>query len=95
MLQDGIERTMVWFRLADRAVPASGDAVLCGGKQVGRVTSGSYSPTLDRGVAMAYVEPRFALRGAVFTVRAGGADHMATLSTMPLYDPGDVRSRGR
>lgn len=96
VLRRGVKRSLVWFMLHDRAVASTGDSVLNGDeREIGNVTSGAYSPTFDRGIVMAYVEPQFAVPGAPFTVRtANGDDHSATLSRMPLYDPGDVRSKG-
>jgi len=43
--------------LADgRQPPRQGDAVAAGGRQVGVVTSGNFSPMLGRGIALAFVE---------------------------------------
>jgi len=95
LLKQGLTRTMVWFRLESSAVVATGDAIRLDGQIVGTVTSGSYSPTLRRGVAMGYVEPSYAIQGATFDVDAESQSERATLSVMPLYDPGDVRTTGR
>lgn len=93
IVRRGLTRTLVWLKHHDAAVAATGDTVAIGDKPVGRVTSASYSPTLECGVSMAYVEPQYAILGAVLTIRTAAGDHSATLSTMPLYDPGDVRNR--
>jgi aminomethyltransferase len=95
MLNHGLTRTIVWFRLESSAVVAKGDAIRLDGQTVGTVTSGSYSPTLGRGVAMGYVEPPYAIHGAMFDVGPDSQTEKATLSVMPLYDPGDVRTTGR
>jgi aminomethyltransferase len=94
ILKQGVKRRMVWFKLADKSVPNKGDAVVIDGRQIGEVTSGSYSPTLDQGVAMAYVQPEFAIPGVSFLIRRGDIEHQARLSVMPLYDPSDIRSKG-
>jgi glycine cleavage system aminomethyltransferase T len=44
---------------------------------------------------MGYVEPAHAVAGLGVDVRRQGADLPATISVMPLYDPGDVRTRQR
>jgi aminomethyltransferase len=93
VLREGVKRRLVWFKLASRAVVNKGDDILNFGEKIGEVTSGSYSPTLDRGVAMGYVEPRYAIPGAQFLISNGGSER-ATLSVMPLYDPGDIRTKG-
>jgi aminomethyltransferase len=95
VLKHGLKRTMVWFQLESPAVVATGDAISLDGHTVGTVTSGSYSPTLGRGVAMGYVEPSYAIPGAAFDIGADSQSERATLSVMALYDPGDVRTTGR
>jgi aminomethyltransferase len=94
VLKRGVSRRLVWFKLAGSTVVDKGDVVVNQGQPIGEVTSGSYSPTLRRGVAMGYVRPEFAIPGAQFAIRRAGEDFGATLSVMPLYDPGDVRPKG-
>jgi aminomethyltransferase len=91
--RQGVRRRMVWFDVPGAFVPTGGDRVLSQGRQVGTVTSGSYSPTRRRGTAMGYVTPEHAVPGMSVVIEREGAVHPATLSVMPLYDPGDVVSR--
>src|SRR5690606_24138230 len=57
ILEQGISRTMVWFRIPDGTVAENGDGIFLGDKKIGQVTSGSFSPTFKRGTAMGYVQP--------------------------------------
>ena len=91
--RSGVMRSLVWFRLDDESVAETGDGVAVDGMPIGRVTSGSFSPTFGRGVGMAYVEPSHAIPGIAVTVRTTHGERSGTVSTMPLYDPGDVRTR--
>jgi len=91
----GVSRTMVWMKLEGKEVVKTGDPILIDGVQIGQVTSGSFSPTQRRGVAMGYVEPIHAIPGIGVDVGPTGADVPATISTMPLFDPGDIRTRQR
>jgi len=93
--QSGVSRTMVWMKLEGTEVVKTGDPILIDGIQIGQVTSGSYSPTQRRGVAMGYVEPTHAITGIGVDIRLTEGDLPATISVMPLYDPGDVRTRQR
>jgi aminomethyltransferase len=95
VLEHGLTRTMVWFKLDGSAVVSNGDPIRLDGQTVGTVTSGSYSPTLGRGVAMGYIEPSHAIQGATFDLGPDSQTERAALSVMPLYDPGDVRTTGR
>jgi aminomethyltransferase len=92
ILKQGVGRQLVWFKLADDAVANTGDPIMNFGQKIGEVTSGSFSPTIRRGVVMGYVRPEFAIPGVQFSIQTGGKEHRATLSIMPLYDPGDVIS---
>ena len=40
-----------------RGIPRAGQAVVDGDRAIGEVTSGTYSPLLERGIALAYLEP--------------------------------------
>ena len=65
----------------DGGIPREGYRVLSGGRPVGRVTSGGYSPLLQRGIALAYVE-----EGAEgpFQVEVRGRAVPAALSPLPF-----------
>lgn len=53
----GAERRLGGVRLDGRRVPRDGYRVLQEGTEVGRVTSGNYSPTLGCGIALAFLVP--------------------------------------
>jgi aminomethyltransferase len=52
----GLSRRLVGLEVGDRGIPRHGYPVVVGDRQVGVVTSGTMSPTLGHGIAMAYVE---------------------------------------
>jgi len=66
--RDGRERVLSGFCLSVRAVPREGFAIARNGAEIGRVTSGVFSPTLGRGIGMAYIEARHAVIGAPIEV---------------------------
>lgn len=53
---DGLSKRLVGFRLSDRRVPRHGYP-LRSGMSTGTVTSGNFSPTLEVGIGMGYLEP--------------------------------------
>jgi aminomethyltransferase len=89
----GISRRLVWFKLRGEGVATKGDKITSAGADVGEVTSGSYSPTQRRGVAMGYVRPEVAIAGLDYAITINGEEHAASLSMMPLYDPGDTLTK--
>lgn len=52
----GLRRKLVAFAMQDRSVPRKGYKLHIEGKFAGQVTSGSYSPTLEKGIGLALVE---------------------------------------
>jgi dimethylglycine dehydrogenase len=60
---------------------------------VGFVTSGGYGHTVDASIALAYVEPPFAVPEAPLRVTILGEDRPARVSPAPLYDPSGARMR--
>ncbi len=55
------------------------------GSLIGSVTSGSFAPTLDRPIAMAYVAPAFAAPGSALVVEIRGSLTPATVVKLPFY----------
>jgi aminomethyltransferase len=53
----GISRRLRGLLAEDRQVPRAGCAVLVDDAAVGEVTSGNFSPTLERGIALAFLPP--------------------------------------
>jgi len=54
--QDGVTRVLIGLKLTEAGVPRERYPVLCAGRQVGYVTSGTMSPSLRQGIALALVE---------------------------------------
>lgn len=50
-------KELIGLKMEDRVIPRRGAGVVHGGRRLGEVTSGTFSPTLKIGIAMAYVEP--------------------------------------
>lgn len=76
----------VGLQLAGRRVPREHYNVLCAGAIVGEVTSGTFSPTLQRPIAMAYVTSS-ALQGhrAAWEIDIRGRRESAELVDLPFY----------
>jgi aminomethyltransferase len=65
----GPERRLIGLTVPHgQGVPRHGYAVLRGDEEVGVVTSGTFSPTLDRGIALAYVPSDLATPGTELAV---------------------------
>ncbi|MGO8673385.1 MAG: glycine cleavage system aminomethyltransferase GcvT [Capsulimonadaceae bacterium] len=77
------------LRLTDRAIPRDGQAVLSvGGNRIGVVTSGTYSPTLEAGIALARLDRQFATDGTEVRVDIRGRIAAAEIVRLPFYRNG-------
>ncbi len=54
-MKDGAPRQLIAFEFSDRGVPRERYEVVKDGKTIGEVTSGTFSPTLKKGIGMALV----------------------------------------
>jgi aminomethyltransferase len=88
---DGLPSRLVGLLLGERAFPRHGYDVLAGGERVGVVTSGTLSPSLGRGIALAYVPPGHAKLGAALQVDARGRALDAVVTRPPFYTAGSIR----
>jgi glycine cleavage system T protein (aminomethyltransferase) len=69
------------------AIPRHGQVVLVGGQPVGTVTSGGFSPTLQRGIALAYVLTSMAAPDFSVTVDIRGRSVEAKVVPLPFVAP--------
>jgi aminomethyltransferase len=81
-------RVRIGLELAGRRVPRQDYPVLNTGTVVGHVCSGTYSPTLERPIAMAYVQPDAACVGTELAVEIRGESYPARVVELPFYRRG-------
>jgi len=67
--------------------------VLDGGEVVGEVTSGTFSPTFQRPIAMAYVQPGSSEVGRTLQIDVRGKQHDAEVVPLPFYSREQQHSR--
>lgn len=82
----GTRRLLVGLVSTDRLIPRHGMAVLAGGQQVGEVTSGTFSPTLRHGIALAYVERGQSEPGTELEVDVRGRRGAVRVTRPPFVD---------
>ena len=75
---------LVALRMADRGIPRHGCPVLASGSRVGTVTSGTLSPSLRIGIALASVDSAHAAVGTPLAVDVRGVPHPAQVVRLPL-----------
>jgi aminomethyltransferase len=80
-----VERRLVCLMALGAGIMRSGCAILHGGEQVGRVTSGGYSPTLEASIAMGYLPIPLAAEGTDVEVEVKGKRLAARVVPRPFY----------
>ena len=84
-IERGAPTKRVGFTLDGRQPVREGALVLDGeGNEIGRVTSGGFSPSLERPIGMAYVATALAEPGTVVTLEQRGKLFPATVTAMPF-----------
>ncbi len=80
----GVTRKLVGFEMAERAVARHGYRLLKDGNSVGVVTSGSFSPSLERCIGMGYLRADLAPVGTDLDVDIRGQAHRARVAKTPF-----------
>ena len=85
-ITEGVARKLVGFTLDDRRVPRHGYAIFdAENNEIGVVTSGTSSPTLDKPIGMGYVKKGFDKVGTdIFIAFGGGKKLGAKVAKLPF-----------
>lgn len=75
----------VGLELEGKRIAREGTILWMGDREIGRVTSGTFSPTLGRSIAMAYVAPDAAAPGTRIEADIRGRREAATVVKLPFY----------
>jgi aminomethyltransferase len=84
----GVARRLRGLVLDGRQIPRSGYAVTVGDERVGEITSGNFSPVLERGIALAFLPPDIE-DGSPVIVDIRGRPAPATVTTPPFVRRGN------
>lgn len=87
--EKGIQRKITGLKIVDaklsrRAIPRKGYPIMANGKQIGEVTSGTLSPTLQACIAMGYIDRDFAEEGREVAISVRG-NNVAYVVTKPPF----------
>ena len=83
-LAEGTAQVRVGLSLEGRQAAREGAEVYAGGEKVGVLTSGGFSPSLQRPIAMAYVDRAQAAVGTALEIDVRGKRLPATVTAMPF-----------
>ena len=84
--ENGVATKLIGFELIDRGIPRHDyEIVDAEGNVIGHVTSGTQSPSLNKGIGMGYVNKEFAKEGSEIYIRIRKNDVKAQVVKTPFY----------
>src|SRR5579884_1967247 len=83
--EQGLRKKLVGIEMIDRGVVRGGYAIYDGDRQIGTVTSGAPSPTLNKNIGMGYVETADATPGKQVQIDIRGKRAAAQIVALPFY----------
>jgi len=86
-----VGRQLAYFITDSRRAPRSGYKIYSQGKNVGIVTSGSFSPSLLYGIGMGYIELSYNQIGNRITLKESNIEIEAKIVNKPFYRNGSLK----
>ncbi|RRA95516.1 glycine cleavage system aminomethyltransferase GcvT [Paenimyroides viscosum] len=84
--ENGVATKLIGFELIERGIPRHDyEIVDAGGNVIGHVTSGTQSPSLNKGIGLGYVNKEFAKEGTEIFIRIRKNDVKAQVVKTPFY----------
>lgn len=84
--EEGVKRKLVGFEIAERGIPRHDYEIADKeGNVIGKVTSGTMSPSLNKGIGMGYVPAEYAAEGSEIYIRIRKNDVPAKVVKLPFY----------
>ena len=81
----GARRRLVGFHVVDRGIARHGHPVVREGRNIGKVTSGTWSPTFERAIGMAHVPVDRSAVGSKITIGVRKSLLEAEIVELPFY----------
>lgn len=83
--ESGLSRKLIGFELKDRAVARKGYEIFDHDRKIGFVTSGTFSPIIEKSIGLGYVEIGYSTEGAQFDISIRGKRMKAEVVRTPFY----------
>jgi aminomethyltransferase len=83
--ESGVHEKLVAFELLQKGVPRQGFLIFSNGKEIGLVTSGNLTPTLNKGIGMGYIHVNYADEGSEILIEIRGKTVPGIVVRRPFY----------
>ncbi len=84
--EKGLHRKLIGFELLTGGVPREGHMIYSDQKEIGKVASGNFSPSLRKGIGMGYVDIRYSEEGSEILIDIRGKATPAVIVKRPFYN---------
>ena len=91
-ISNGLNKRLVGIEMEESGIARQGCSILSDDTRVGEVTSGTFSPSLKKAIALAYVSKEVASIGHRFYVELRGRTKKAVVVPTPFYKPAKEKS---
>src|SRR3972149_1277780 len=81
----GIDRKLVGFEMIDRGIPRHDYLVFKGNEMIGKVTSGSFSPSTNKNIGLCLIQSRYAKIGEELQIQIRDNSYKARIVKTPFY----------
>ncbi len=88
--KENLSKRIFCFSMLDRAIPRRGCNIIYDGEPIGKVTSGTMSPTLKNGIGIGYIENTHYKLDSKFTIDIRGKLKEARIVDPPFYKYGSL-----
>jgi glycine cleavage system T protein (aminomethyltransferase) len=83
---EGSKRKLIAFQMEERGIPRAGYPILdTDGNEIGKVTSGTMSPSLSKGIGLGYVTTEFSKVDTPIQIKIRKNSVLATVVKLPFY----------
>ena len=83
---EGLTRRLAAFEMVERGIPRHDMTMFSKGQPVGKVTSGNFSPILQKGIGLGYLPPALCKEGLSLEVDIRGKRIQAKIVKPPFYN---------
>lgn len=89
--KENMTRRLVCVEMIDRAIPRQGYGIFSGDEKIGHFTSGGQSPSLQKGIGLAYISRPYTKSGTEIEVEIRGKRKQAVIVKPPFYKDGTAQ----
>ena len=89
-LNKNFQKKLVCIEMAEKAIPRTGNSIIFNDKIVGKVTSGTMSPSLKKGICIGYIESMYYQKKGKIFIDIRGKKKEGCIVDSPFYKNGSL-----